>query len=137
MNLFHQNICTRMKMCAFVISFVGQNHRRENDYMLCGYLWTTYVLVRIPLFWYRPMALRHRIGNQIPTIRGLISKTRGRSIDALTQPCFPESGILNYKAAKTAEFELILFFSFVLGKCVNIAHHISHTRMCHHETCKF
>jgi len=31
-----------MKMCAFVISFVGQNHRRENENMLRGYLWTTY-----------------------------------------------------------------------------------------------
>jgi len=65
-------------MCAFVIFFVGQNHGRENEYMLCGYLWTTYVLLRIPFFWYTPMALRHRMGNQIPTIRGPISKTRGR-----------------------------------------------------------
>jgi len=31
----------------------------------------------------------------------------------------------------------MLFFFFVPGKCVNIAHHITHTRMCHHETCKF
>jgi hypothetical protein len=60
-----------------------------------------------------------------------------RSNDPLNQRCIPENGILNYKAAKTAEFEFMLFFSFVPGKRVNIAHHITHKRMCYHETCKF
>jgi hypothetical protein len=58
------------------------------------------------------------------------------SNDPLNQRCILESGTLNYKAAKTAEFEFIWFFFLVPGKCVNIARHIIRTGMCHHETCK-